>query len=86
MQAGSSVHWVEQSHERDRFLSHLGSRSHFIGSSCAAFWAALHATPEASGTIIIIIIITVRTAFVTLMILPFRFSPLPRGCSLIAAT
>jgi hypothetical protein len=44
MQAGSSVHWVEQSHERERFLSHFGSRSHFIGSSWAAFWAALQDT------------------------------------------
>lgn len=43
MQAGSSLHCREQSAVRPRFLSHFGSRSHFIGSSCAARFTALHA-------------------------------------------
>ena len=47
MHAGSSMHCVEQSCVRVRFLSHLASRSHFMGSSRAAFWRLLQATSDA---------------------------------------
>lgn len=39
--AGSSLHCMEQSAVRPRRFSHFGSRSHFIGSSRAAFSVAL---------------------------------------------